>query len=190
MIIGQAPEWIHNPVSEILLSEQIEWRYNPKLTGTGPGICNLDNREDSFQFTYMLFDNTGYKATLADYILGDLWDYIINAHPEVFKNLNQVSRVKSNLLTKSTNNNPHPAHVDTDDNHLVIIYYANDSDGDTTIYNETFDTKFDKLTVKKTISPKKGKYVIFNGEHYHASSSPLRHDVRIVLNFNALINTI
>ena len=187
MIVGQVPDWISTPIDEVMSSEQIDWVYNPRLTGDGPGIKNFDNKEDTFQFTYTVFDNTGYKTNLTDYILGDLWHFIMKEHEDAFDNFKEIIRVKSNLLTKLSHSNAHIAHVDNDYKHLVILYYVNDTDGDTTIYNETFGTEFDKLTVKQTVSPKKGRYIIFNGSHFHASASPSKHDVRIVLNFNALI---
>lgn len=190
MIVGQVPEWISNPIDEVMSSEKIDWVYNPRLTGDGPGIRNFDNKEDTFQFTYTVFDNTGYKTNLTDYILGDLWDHIMKNQEDIFNNFKEVLRVKGNLLTRSNSSDAHIAHVDTDLKHLVILYYVNDSDGDTTVYNETFGDDFDKLTVKQTVSPKKGRYIIFDGAHFHASASPSKHDVRIVLNFNALINTI
>jgi len=75
-----------------------------------------------------------------------------------------------------------------------MIYYLNDSDGDTYIFNETndqFSVEYDRdvvsknsFTIKQTISPKKGRIVIFPGQYYHASSYPKKSIFRSVLNVN------
>jgi len=72
-----------------------------------------------------------------------------------------------------------------------MLYYVNDSDGDTIIFNETIDEKNkkrpEKLTIKKTITPKKNRAVLFIGNYFHTSTNPTNNDKRIVLNVN-LIN--
>ena len=57
-----------------------------------------------------------------------------------------------------------------------------------TIYNEK--TKFDdctpeniKFTIKKKVSPKQGRVVLFNGIHYHTAEQP-NHNLRCVVNYN------
>lgn len=65
---------------------------------------------------------------------------------------------------------------------FTCLYYVNDSDGDTFVFNEVEESK--DYTVMERISPKKGRIAIFDGEHYHASSSPRLSNSRIVLAFN------
>jgi hypothetical protein len=64
-------------------------------------------------------------------------------------------------------NNPH---VDADIEHIVILYYLTDADGDTIIYNET--KKSNQYTIMDRVQPKKGRCVVFNGKHFHSSSQP------------------
>ena len=82
-------------------------------------------------------------------------------------------------------------HVDQPNPHYAAIYYVNDADGDTYIYDKRFDNNTDclsninpaSLPVLKRISPKKGRLVIFNGLYYHSSSQP-EHNARCIINFN------
>ncbi len=89
---------------------------------------------------------------------------------------------------KSVTNNPH---TDLTMPHLVCLYYVNDSDGDTIIYNETLDDVLPnevnktQFTIKQQISPKKGKIVMFDGKYYHSSSSPTT-DRRCIVNFDVV----
>jgi hypothetical protein len=61
---------------------------------------------------------------------------------------------------------------------LVILYYVNDSDGDTYFFGKEKDSEL----VQK-ITPKKNRAVIFDGSTWHASSLPSKNH-RIVINFN------
>jgi len=79
-------------------------------------------------------------------------------------------------------------HVDADIDHLVVLYYVNDSDGDTVIYENLFEgydnvPHFNELKEKKRVTPKAGRVVIFNGKHWHTSNQP-EHNVRCIINYN------
>ena len=81
-------------------------------------------------------------------------------------------------------------HIDADKNHLVILYYVNDSDGDTIIYKNKFISKdktpkFEELKEWKRVTPKSGRVVIFNGEHWHTAQQP-EHNVRCIINYNII----
>jgi hypothetical protein len=62
------------------------------------------------------------------------------------------------------------------------------SDGDTVLFNESFDPdkleKPEKLTIHKRIEPKQNRCVMFKGNRFHASSNPIKNDMRVVLNCN------
>jgi hypothetical protein len=69
-------------------------------------------------------------------------------------------------------------HIDTETPHLVILYYVNDTDGDTYFFGKEKDSE-----LVQRVSPRKNRAVIFDGANYHASSLPTNKH-RIVMNFN------
>ena len=81
-------------------------------------------------------------------------------------------------------------HVDADIDHMVVLYYVNDSDGDTVIYENLFEG-YDKVPLlkdlkeKKRVTPKAGRVVLFNGKHWHTSYQP-EYNVRCVVNYNII----
>tara|TARA_A100001388_G_scaffold271724_1_gene250934 strand:- start:55 stop:615 length:561 start_codon:yes stop_codon:yes gene_type:complete len=81
-------------------------------------------------------------------------------------------------------------HVDADIDHMVVLYYVNDSDGDTVIYENLFEG-YDKVPLmselkeSKRVTPKAGRVVMFNGKHWHTSCQP-QHNVRCVVNYNVI----
>ena len=110
-------------------------------------------------------------------------------------------RYKVNLL-KSTNylherNDMDSIHIDRDNPHISIVYYINDSDGDTKFYkinngnisewqNYVSNRNYKKFSEIKSVSPKKGKVVVFNGMIPHHSTYP-KIGNRYVINFNTAI---
>jgi hypothetical protein len=98
-------------------------------------------------------------------------------------------RVNFNTPSPGLKNTYSTPHVDDRIPHYTMIYYVNDTDGDTYLFKEFADENFKrdhlykKKTLERCITPKKGKAVIFNGLRYHAAGSP-SIDNRIVINYN------
>ena len=86
-------------------------------------------------------------------------------------------------------------HTDTDQPHVSCIVYVNDSDGDTILFDQ-MDDPFGEVnqritdiftqeySIAERIKPEKNKFVLFDGNRFHASSNPKINQYRIVLNFN------
>lgn len=79
-------------------------------------------------------------------------------------------------------------HIDIPKPHIAAVYYLNDSDGDTVIYENNWENTVpgstgNILIEHKRVSPKKGRIVLFNGFRYHCSTQP-RNNHRLILNFN------
>lgn len=98
--------------------------------------------------------------------------------------LNKILRAKVNVkLRQNSNKNTliNPPHKDNINYpHLIGIYYVNDSDGDTIIY----DSNDEPI---KNISPKKGRFLFMNGNRLHSASHPTKTDKRMVINYNLMI---
>lgn len=98
---------------------------------------------------------------------------------------NSISRIKINLIPRDpdfTMEYHHMPHIDSDGEHQVFIYYVNDSDGDTILFDDFFNGQTPKLESFERISPKQGRGMVFNGLQYHASSSPCYSKYRCIIN--------
>lgn len=87
----------------------------------------------------------------------------------------------------------HQQHVDQPTPHTVLLYYVNDSDGDTFLYKERADPLTylagsypESFTVDVRVTPKKGRAVIFDGLQFHSVSSPKDYLKRQIININVL----
>lgn len=81
-------------------------------------------------------------------------------------------------------------HVDLPKEHIACVYYVNDADGDTVIYEQnTIDTPAgtNNVNLKEhaRVTPKKGRLVMFDGRRYHCSSQP-KNGYRCIINFDLI----
>lgn len=169
--------------TEILTSKNFLWQYRSETSGQYPApdfawiqdkntkdapqlihVCNLESKDIKLigPLLYKIMEEVGYEIELC--------------------------RVKANLLwpditVRGTGlyHRPHADHAKPGSKSL--IYYVNDSDGDTVIFkNRWRNTDPGELIEDIRIKPKAGSAVLFDSDLYHSSSSPTE-GVRVVLNF-------
>jgi hypothetical protein len=138
--------------------------------------------EESFGFSTLLFPTEEPNSPLFHYPkrLLELFLNRYQLRPQ------KLHRVKANLLVRSASpSGPRPfsPHVDMPIPHWVMIYYVNDSDGDTVILDKTYPDR-ENASVLHSVSPKKGRAILFDGRHYHCGTCPSKHDTRIVFNYD------
>ena len=81
------------------------------------------------------------------------------------------------------NYEPQMPHVDLQDNqgrtieHMVFLYYFNDSDGYTYFYDDSYNEIL-------KIEPKQGRAIFFDGSILHAASNPANFPYRFVFNMD------
>lgn len=123
------------------------------------------------------------------------WDLCTNTQwiEEIFNYLPfkfELQRVKVNFNPKVSkiykDNCMHP-HCDMNTGGFTAVYYVNNSDGDTIIFNEKTMKPFltgEELSIKKRVRNKRGRLVVFNQDYLHAGMLPVSSDYRVVINFN------
>lgn len=175
---------------ENLVKNHLHYIYVAKTTGvdrTGyPEVTLTPDTVDHGQMCCSVFNIKNSQPAPFHSALG-LLDQILQAvlkHCDGIE-LEKVYRCKVNLLFVDSGRKDHHHHVphvdDDKDNTLAIVYYCNDTDGDTFVFNEFYKT--DSLTLKERVSPKRNRALVFDANRYHASSSPKTGDNRFVVNF-------
>ena len=149
-----------------------------------PVVYIDENVLDIGQLTAPLYIVNEHKDTSYDLITPLL--YVIRQKVNQLK-FNREIRIKYNILVRnseSTPSNYNTPHHDAVSNAYSIVYYCNDSDGDTFLFNEFYEGKNpDKLTIARRVAPKRNRCVIFESNRMHASSSPIYSKDRRVINF-------
>jgi len=141
------------------------------------------------------FNNYGFKHTLkfengnvASNLLSFFMPMVYTVTEKNNLNYNNIIKARIFLQTPRNNKSYNIPHIDLNYPHLVFLYYVNDSDGDTFLFEETLEDtpnpkKDYQFNTKKFVSPKKGRGLLFNGNRYHASSNPTKLP-RCVINFD------
>jgi len=77
-------------------------------------------------------------------------------------------------------------HVDLHDNpHDTLIYYINDSDGSTKIFDQKYTgERITEFTIKDRVKPVGNRLLLIDGWQYHTATSPINSSRRIVVNLN------
>lgn len=172
---------------ELLYSRKFPWFFNistvdDELNYFQPHLAVTDSSIDTPQLYHFIFDSS------RDSPFFEFLKPMIYSIEEKFNfQIIDLVRIKANLLLRveKTVSSYHHPHVDMDDkDYKSLIYYVNDADGDTYIFNEYYnDTVMSKLTTMDRISPKKGKAVLFESSRFHSSSPPVNLSHRCVINF-------
>jgi len=165
------PKSFQQDLEDLFLGLSFPWKYTPNTYGS-TSATSKNMIKETPQFVHLLFNNPTYVSEFFPYVRPLLY----------FSELEykEIMRMKVNYLHKDENftqQNYHTPHRDSskDEECKTILYYVNDSDGDTVFLDSN-----DKII--KRISPKKGRALIFDSSLYHASTSPTKSDNRIVIN--------
>lgn len=141
-----------------------------------------EKRVNHYGFANLIYDRQGKPEMGPDFynVLPILYQATAKAKLEV----DMIFRMRSFLQLPVAGSEVDPinnAHIDLPITHTVVLFYLCDADGDTFIYNER--EKSDTYTIKKQVTPKRGRCVVFDGSLYHSSSRPTNNK-RCVLNIN------
>ena len=185
------PVPIQNVIHELMIGPDFSWRFS----NYSVSIINLN---EYFHTDAPNREHIQLRHSFAndDEITSDYYKFIeplkliFESHMRAKVKL--THRIKSNLLINQRGPYIQPPHVDTlelIDNDVdclgykTLLYYVNDSDGDTIFYNEFYTGEpVGLVTEQQRVSPKKGRAVIFDSNQIHSGSCPSVNDTRMVIN--------
>jgi len=169
-------------IRDLLLSGNFPWYFNKLNANMNDENVYNQSSETNPQFTHTFFHLDG-PSTDEFYI--DKINPLLNKIESFFSlDRKNLCRCKANILlnsnVKEKYNIPH-----TDINNSKaksIIYYVNDSDGDTIVFKENSNTIKKQLNIDVRVSPKMGRVLFFDSYNYHTSNCPNEYKYRVILN--------
>lgn len=166
---------INNNLQETILNSRFPFFYSQEtVKNTDRQMSKLTNEIESGQFTHIVIDKRKGSSPYLDQIHNMLFSKI----HLLFNNELNFYRAKINLKL------PHPKanldsfdipHTDVDSKSYSMIYYINDTDGDTFFFD-------DNGNIVDRINPTKNRLLIFDSCHKHAAGFPVIHNNRVVIN--------
>jgi hypothetical protein len=190
------PQTYQSELIQLFYHREFPWYYHvstnavteAQLFFPNPNCIMDENTVERPQFSHSFAVN---GKTTSDYYQ-KLYPMLYFLEQRIGYQPGQVRRIKANMLLKDStypDNCYHEPHtdvygVDGTDKLTSMIYYIDDSDGDTFFFNEFLgEQKTNKFTVAHRQTPSRGTAVVFSSNQFHASSSPKVSNRRIVLNF-------
>lgn len=183
------PKYNQRVIERYFLSSQPNWKFvsntnNPDTTH-GDLFLQGNRLKINNDQSGMVISHKHYGYESMDLSYG-IVSPLVERSFDFFNIDQELIRSKTNMYLKHDEEGIHSPHVDFFFPHTVVIYYVNDSDGDTVIFNEIADSESvpTNLSINRTISPKVGRAVIFNGLMYHCVTPPKNSKSRIVVNMD------
>jgi hypothetical protein len=171
---------------------QLYYKYNEKTSGHKNykgHIFSDENTYDSGHFTCPIFYDNQNNLPFQWYF-STIQNIIFTSCDSLKLSLTDVKRVKINILKRENFPDHHyniPHHDDVTG--YSIVYYCNDSDGDTVLFNEYYNDSYpEKITEWQRVKPKKNRAIVFESNRVHASCNPKNTDARFVININIEAN--
>lgn len=151
------------------------------------------NVTDSSGFYHMIYDENISQSAYYDFFRAILEFYTEKTGREIERILRIRARY-THPVPGHTEEKYAAPHVDynSEIDYTTIVYYVNDSDGDTILFNKKFNPSKeeympvieDRLETKFRYTPAKGNALIFSGHRYHSGNYPINSHNRIVINFD------
>jgi hypothetical protein len=190
------PETYITELEEALVSKNFTWFYKKGTSYNldmnayfGNTIHIDDSTQDSPQLIHVMYEYDNMNSQFFHLVKPML--YFLEQQG---KKAVGIYRIKSNLMTQESTypeNFYNVAHIDSPQNLVgrnmwTLLYYVNDSDGDTILFNEQLtdpDYKHDSISVMHRVTPKRGSAILFEGNRFHASTPPRTTRARMVINY-------
>lgn len=178
---------------QLLSTNQFKWDW---VENTGYEKIK-ENKEWDFSWAHFVFRDGQIVSDLYPYLM----PIVLNIGDAIGVDAQHILRIRIGCNTKTPMPIIHSPHIDSTVPHYTALLYLNDSDGDTVIYNQKYPflknsaphdeySKNLNFTELARHSPEFNKVVVFDGSHYHSSSSPTIADRRIVVTMNFLNQSI
>lgn len=191
------PSLTQERFKEYVSNEHFEWNDYNHIQTAGVYFKDLNFESDAMMvpsdsMIKLCYYNNFLKSKVFDQTVYWLGMAVLDEYQrQTGDTVTAVMRMKVNNQKKSViegynNTCCNEIHVDSFEDHKTLIYYINDSDGDTFLFDKLYDEGTSEYNVKtiQRVSPKQGRIVCFNGRRFHAPSNPLFYNRRFILNIN------
>jgi hypothetical protein len=189
------PVSLQNEIEEMLLSSNFPWYIFSEIWLGASTPQNLLSNKNILNASGLVHNFVNEGLPGSEYRHSFI--YILHFLSKELKfDVNEILRIRGRTTfqyPESNHNTFCGPHVDFSmrNDYYSLIYYANDSDGDTFLFEEertdkdsNFYPNLSNLKIRQRITPKKGRLLLFNGNILHAGNCPINSQVRCVINYD------
>jgi|TARA_R110000803_G_scaffold36513_6_gene78403 hypothetical protein len=135
-------------------------------------ITAKETNQPPLSFVHLLKSHTSISKHLDNF--GMVAQALCNVNDLILQNI-MLARVFI-TVPHATELTHYAPHIDIEVDHMAVIYFVNDADGDTVFFDN--DGK-----IIKSVEPKKGRAIIFDGKIMHGGGIP-KNGPRCIANFD------
>lgn len=148
------------------------WFYNESI---------VSGEKDMFGFSHVLFVDDKKNSPFFDEFI-DFFSYM---EENLKIKIKKIIRARIRMTTGIGKNKPfeNNIHVDYFYPNDTLVYYLNDSDGDTILFDKFYGENHLEAKEVKRVSPLKNNAVTFDGLRFHSGAMPT-NERRLILNIN------
>ena len=171
-------------LQELVMSREFPWYY-VDCASAPFGAFVPDNATETIGWVHIAFSKNNNTRSQALPVFANLLDIIV----EKFNV--EIIRVRASMKSYKkgfTESNYNLPHVDYFFPHVSIVYYINETDGDTWVFDQMYTEQPEpkEFTVKQRVSPKPNRLLLIDGLQYHTASNPINNDCRVIININGV----
>lgn len=174
------PESLVNDIEATLTNFKFDWHYTDASSGGTVPFYRDPLSKDCPQMVHMFY-RYGWESQYSE-VVKPLLEIV---EKETETTIKSIYRIKANLTIPDGTSNKHynTPHRDHESKEfLSMVYYVQDTDGDTVLFDK-HDITDETLDIVARVTPSRGRCVIFPSRQYHSSSNPIMFESRIILNF-------
>jgi len=184
------PKIYQDSLETMLTGSEFPWTFNSYSVSGYPITDYYTDAptKEHIQFRHIFVDNNEIKSPFLKF----LEPLIVSFQNQMQSKIKYSQRIKTNLLMKQDGPHLQVPHIDDTDfitsvpnrvGKKTLLYYVNGGDGDTVLYNEYYDGEtLGLITRQQTVTPKKGRAVIFDSHQIHSGCCPAVSDYRMIIN--------
>lgn len=193
VIDDYVPKSLQDEIEETLLSLNFPWFIFSEIWTGGNDIQSRGENVNIINSPGLVhnFVNEGIFGSNHCHF----FTYILHFLSKDFKfSVDELLRIRGRVTFPYPNVNRNTfcgPHVDYSmmNDYYSLIYYVNDSDGDTFLFDQrredsSFKPDLSNLKIVDRISPKKGRLLLFNGNILHSGNCPINSNIRCIVNYD------
>lgn len=178
-------------LQDFVLGMDFPWFYIPTVSlPPGDVYINDNNAKETFGYNHTVYD---YETNRESFVFKSMPIILETFEKKLNTKIEKILRIRLGLKNPKLgflDSNYNLPHIDYMFPHSTLIFYINDSDGDTRIFDQTYLENTDEpseFTVKARVTPKANRLLYLrNGFDYHTAANPIITDRRVVININLL----
>jgi hypothetical protein len=188
------PSHLSDEIETLLNSERFTWNCQPHITYDSGMEYKNPKITNPVGLTHTLY----FDGQITSDWFNDFEPILTYLEARENITISEILRIRIRRTLQTVGhdltcyNSPHVdlAHKDA---YKTLVYYADDSDGDTVLFEEIYksedgtNTVRDDVTEWKRSTPKKGSGLFFEGHRFHAGNCPVNSRIRTIINFDFYI---